>query len=431
LSRKNVFSPLLRDNKTKSLYTSACSGTAKIMLFRWEVADKMEYTIDTATLPAHVSMTPVPVYDSLEAKVAKAPVARPSLWRRVAIYGALLLGLGVSACGPGDNPSDPINPIPSGYSVSDNMTPADGSVVSGSDLEVGLDTPAVPAECAADDACAAAAAGGLDVSYEIVSDNATPGNTSDDVVLGTDSQTGVPFGSYTSTTVDLTGVPDGAGIEARVTATATDSEGTEHSVEGSAGWAYDAGSVNPVRVTGCNVMSSVVGASLGINCTCESSAGPVTGYFLTGGPAGAIITGSGTIGAPTMEAGDVNNYTYDVTCTDGTNTSDHYIFTAPVDIYRGTNEGACTDGTNFSLLQPELIVRDGAAACSGELLQDPSGPGDDKIVDLNSACIGEFYTNLSPEESELVSHYNMGVTPLTVCDGHGGIDFIQAKLHQN
>jgi len=391
----------------------------------------MEYTIDVSNLPEHVSMTPMPRYDSLEAKVADAPVkAKPSLWKRVAVYGALLLGLaGAAACDGGNNPPGPINPIPSSYSVADNMTPADGSIVTGSSLEVGVQTPAVPAACAADADCAAAAAGGLDVSYEIVSDNATPGNSSDDVVLGTDSQTGVPFGSYTSTTVDLTGVPDGAGIEARVSVTGTDADGVDHSVDGSVGYVFDAGSVNPVRVTGCNVNNSAVGTSLAIACNCESSAGAITGWDLTGGPAGAFITRSGAIGSPILGAGDVNNWTYDVTCTDGTNTSDVYTFTAPVDIDRATLEVDCNDGTEHTLVQPEGTLDAEAEDCATEAVVKPTVSGGEFLVDIRADCVVGAYEALRADEREANTHYNNGTTTATACPD--GIAFAQGRWHKN
>jgi hypothetical protein len=392
----------------------------------------MEYTIDTANLPAHVSMTPVPVYDSLEVKVAKAPVTRPSLWKRVAVYGALLLGLGVAACGPGPNPNDPINPIPSGYSVSDNMSPADGSTVTGSDLEVGLQTPAVPAACAADADCAAAASAGLDVSYDIVSDNATPGNASDDVVLGTDNQTGVPFDSYTSTTVDLTGVPDGAGIEARVTVTGTDSEGTEHSVDGSADYVFDAGVTGPTA--NCDdVWSANIGNSLGINCTCSD---PADSFSLTGGPEGArIFNDGGIITTRLLEASDVGLHTYSVTCTAGGVTGPAYEFTVPVDTHRSTLVLTCAEGSNVPLLLPEISVDAVATACGHGLFDDSRKPASsadpEYIVDLDPACIDGAINALTADERAAHEHYNNGTTVSNVYTSCTVISPSQAEYISN
>lgn len=206
------------------------------------------YELDLNNLPSNVSIT---LNVGLEKTVEdldreyEAPVRRrPSFLQRAAL-SALAMVLAampyVSGCGgPGPNP-DTINPLPSSYNVSSNITPSDGTAVGPSDspLEVGVDTPAIPAACSADPDCAAVAAGGMDVEFEVVSDNATPGNTSDDVVIGSDTHTGVPFDSYTSTTANLSGLPDGSVLEARVTLSIADADGVEHSVEGNVQYTFN------------------------------------------------------------------------------------------------------------------------------------------------------------------------------------------------
>jgi hypothetical protein len=300
-------------------------------------------------------------------------------------------------------------------------------------LEVGLDTPAVPAECAADADCAAAAAGGLDVEYEVVSDNATPGNTSDDVVLGTDSQTGVPFDSYTSTTVDLTGVPDGAGIEARVTVTGTDSEGTEHSVEGSAGYVYEGEVTDRAVVDACYVNGSHVGTGLAMQCNAHDPLGRslIGSWTLTTDLDGAIIAdlsiSSSQIAAPALGAEDVGLHTYTVTVLD----SDDYTFTVPVDEHYSTLTLHCSDGTNHDLLLPETSVDAVAEDCGtgfNPTLKPAALGQPDYVLDVDAACVPAAISSLPAAELEAHEHYNNGTT---VSDILCALDFAQVRYeHQ-
>ena len=376
------------------------------------------YEIDVNNLPSNVSITMTPQLEALVQDAEyEAPVRKkPSVMQRIAA-GALIALMAVipyvAGCSNGNGNGDAINPIPSSYSVSENITPANGSGVGPDDdpLEIGVDTPALAAECSADPDCAAEAASGLDVVIEATYDNGTPGNPGDDETVSVASHTGVPFGSYTSGDLDLSaahggaGLADGEGIAAHVALTFTDSKGESHTIEGRVNYTYEGGPTGP-RVTGCNVAGSNVGTSLAIDCICSETA---ESWGLTGGPDGVIITPSGTIGTGiVLEASDVGLHTYSVTCTAGGVTSVAYVFTVPVDEHESHLINNCYD-----LLLPETTVDAVASACGTGFnpLNKPDTNADpDYGLDLDHTCVLGAVAALSADERAAQENYNNGMT---------------------
>jgi hypothetical protein len=190
----------------------------------------------------------------------------------------------------------------------------------------------------------------------------------------------------------------------------------------------------PVRVTGCYVDGSSVGAGLAISCHGESSAGSITGWNLTGGPTGAIVLTDGTIArAGMLGVGDVGLHTYTVSCTDGTNTSDEYIFTVPVDEHASVLRLHCSGGSDNDLLLPETSVDAVASACGTGFnpdLKPAVEGGAHYILDVTPSCVQGAIDSLIAEEREAHTHYNNGTT---VSDVYSGctVDFAQVEYIHN
>jgi hypothetical protein len=262
------------------------------------------------------------------------------------------------------------------------------------------------------------------------------------VVTGdSDAVAGPSAGDYTNTVAlgDLTpgarlthdintatAGPSGAALPTRADGTQTpytleiivsDGQGGEARLARNVG--LNGGSANPARVTGCNVSNSSVGAGLAIRCHGESSAGTITEWNLTGGPTGAIIlndSGEGAIARPgVLGASDVRNHTYNVTCSDGTNTSDVYTFTVPVDEHVSTIMLDC-GGDLHNLLQQETTVDTVASACAeGSGFNPVNKPSDSLpihvyVVDLDEACVQGAIATLTPGERAAHRNYNNGTT---------------------
>ncbi len=405
-----------------------------------------KYHIKADMPETYTSITLTP---ELEALIEEdAPVRkRPSFLKRVA-SGALIALMAalpyVAGCGPSNgNNGDAVNPLPAGYNVSSNITPSDGGSVGPDDspLEVGVDTPAISGECSSDPECSAAAEAGMGVTITGTADNGTA-DTSDDDTQTIVSHTGVPFGSYTSGDLDLDSFHDGAGLSDGETVTleatlvATDSDGNPHETRGSVNVVYEEGSVNPVRVTGCYVNNSAVGAGLSIECEADAP-NPVDifgNWTLTGGPTGTTITESGLIRvARALEEGDVNNWTYTVTASDGTYTSNPFTFTIPVDRNRSRVILGCIDGSVHEMLLQESSVDAVATTCGAgfdEANKPDSTGAPDYILDVDPACVTGAIDSLPAAERDAHVHYNDGVL---ISDVYSTctVDDAQVEYHHN
>lgn len=283
----------------------------------------MGYTIceiNPANLPSNVSITMTPQLEALVQDAEyEAPVRKkPSVAQRLSAFAlAALMAIipAYAGCGNGPNGNgDAISPVPSGYNVSSNITPASGAGVGPDDdpLEIGVDTPALAPECSADADCAAEAASGLDVVIDATYDNGTPGNPGDDETVTVASHTGVPFDTYTSGTATLSaahggaGLADGEGIAAHVALTFTDSKGESHTIEGSVNYTYEAGSNPNAPVISCRVMSAVAGLGFNISCNATSP----LGYDLYGNWTATITDSSGNplVGPSINEEGIISGF---------------------------------------------------------------------------------------------------------------------------
>jgi hypothetical protein len=356
-----------------------------------------------------------------------------------ALYLATALGGGaaLTACGPDGN-GNAINPIPAGYSVVDNVTPANGSTFGASDnpLRVSVRTPQVSAECAADAECADAAAAGGTATVTATYDNATPGNPGDDETVTIMENENVNFDQTVSRDIDFAsahggaGLADGEKLTLEATIVAVDSEGESHEVRGSVAYTFEGGATGP-RVTGCNVAHSNVGTSLAIDCTCSQTA---ESWGLTGGPSGTIITSTGTIGTGRgMAASDVGLHTYHVTCTAGGVVSPDYVLTIPVDEHESRLVLHCSSGTNNDLLLQETSVDAVASACGtgfNPALKPSTSSASDYVMDVNKDCVQGAIAALSADERAAHEHYNNGTTVPEVYSTCT-VDFAQVRYHSD
>jgi hypothetical protein len=372
---------------------------------------------------------------------------KPSLWQKLVagVTGVALYAMTafVPGCDGSNGNGNAINPIPSDYNVAANITPASGSGVGPDDdpLAVSLRTPQLSPECQADAVCSAAATtDGADVEVTATYDNATPSDTSDDETVNVATQNNAAWDTVVAGSVTMAdahggaGLADGERITIDAVVTATDTEGNAQTARGSATVTYEA-ATNPVRVTGCNVVSSNVGVVLDIQCYADAPT-PIDllgNWRLTGGPASATILEDGLIrSSGVMTDGDVTNWIYTVTASDGTNTSAPYVFTVPVDTLESHLALHCTDGTNPDLLLPEVTV-DAVAPCNSgfnEVLK-PANTGDpDYTLDIDPACAQTAISSRPADELEAHTHYNNGTTPSSVFSGCT-VDFAQVTYHHD
>jgi len=292
-----------------------------------------------------------------------------------------------------------------------SMTPADGTAYNvGDRIPVGFDVP--------NDSDGDSLTGVIHVTGD---SDAVAGPSAGDYTNSVDLGSLTPGARLTHDINTATAGPSGAALPTRADGTQTpyaleiivsDGRGGESRLSRNVG--LNGGSANPARVTGCYVVDSAVGAGLAINCRGESSAGTITGWDLTGGPIGAIITGSGAIATMRgLDASDVDNHTYNVTCTDGTNTSDVYTFTVPVDEHISKINTRCSTGTRNSLRLPETSVDAVALACgySGfNPANKPSAAGPVYTLDVDPSCVQGVISGLHPDEIASHENYNNGTT---------------------
>jgi hypothetical protein len=233
------------------------------------------------------------------------------------------------------------------------------------------------------------------------------------------------------------GLADGEKINLEVIITATDAQGTARTARGNAILTY-AAATNPVRVNGCYVRNANVGNGLQIDCYATDS-DDSTGASLVGnwdlttavsdatiGMTGSIRTGRG------MEAGDVANHEYTVTASNGTATSDPFIFEVPVDTHGSILRIGCSDATQDMLLQEHSVDAVSLACGHGgfnEANKPNTGADGRYTIDVGDKnCIQDAINALDPAERDAHRFYNGSAsgdnTPLNVLSG---CDFIHAQ----
>lgn len=328
------------------------------------------------------------------------------------------------ACGNGNNGSDGPLEKPS----KEYVQPADGSIVKGAELpagilEVGVRTPGANPDYSGTPA---------DNVYVVVEVNG-------DGWVKTVIDSTATLDSFVTGDLDTNTADNGEPIEdgeqlnfhAEFTPQGSDDttpEGLDWSVE------YEGFDPNKPRVTGCYVRNCSVNASLSINCRGESNTGPITGWDLTGGPDGATIFSNGNILTQNpLEASDVGLHTYTVTCTDGTETSNPYTFTVPVDEHDSLLVLHCQGGNNENLLLPETSVDVIAEQCGNGFnhsLKPNSSSDPDYILDVDEACVPGAINGLTSEEREAHNNYNDGTTVDSVYS-NCTVDFAQVQYMHN
>ncbi|MFH1669750.1 MAG: hypothetical protein ABIA62_07525 [Candidatus Woesearchaeota archaeon] len=373
------------------------------------------------------------------------------LWQKIAAgtVAAALYVLPVG-CGNGkvDNPGDPgpcvtncgdSDPVNGENPIKDftfaSIEPKDVSSAFGpsdSPLEVGLETPGV------NPAYNGPAVSGVDVLVTATGDNGTV-TTSDDWTSTLIDQT-AGLETYVSSTLNLATannggeLKDGEKVTLDYILSVADADGTEHTRNTSKVFEYEREQVvNPVRVLSCYVNQSSLGTGLAMQCNGESDNGSITSWGLTTDLSGVMMGSSGAIFSGAMGASDVGLHTYTVTCTDGTDTSDDYVFTVPVDEHSSRLVLHCQEGNNETLKLPETSVDAVAQNCGvgfnpankPDVATDP-----DYVLDVDHTCVQGAIDALPAAEKEAHTHYNAGTTVgdvYTTCT----VDFAQASYLSN
>ena len=371
---------------------------------------------------------------------------RPTLLQKItagvavaALYVMTVFGAGCDGNGPNPNV---INPIPPSYSVTANITPADGAGVGPDDdpLSVSLRTPALNPECAADPDCNELAAGdGVEVTVTATYDNATPSDSSDDETVTVASETGAAWDTTVTGNITMSnahggaGLADGERITLEATLTATDTDGVAHTGNGSVEYVFEGEVTDRAVVDSCYVQKSNVGTALAMQCNAHDPLGRdlIGTWTLTTDLEGAIIADlsatASQIAAPALGVEDVGLHTYTVAVLD----SAEYAFTVPVDEHYSTLTLHCSDGTNHDLLLPETSVDAVAEECGTgfNAALKPAALGQpDYVLDVNAACVPTAIISLSAAEREAHEHYNNGTT---VSDISCALDFAQVRYRHD
>ncbi len=345
-----------------------------------------------------------------------------SLWKKIGLPLAFAAGL-LSYTGCSDdasnNNNNENNPV-AAFDVN-SVSPSDGDHINGP-VDFHFVVPEVDPDYQ----------GSVDGSVTVTGDNGTPDDPSDDTTKEVFNDS-VVSGQGVTVNVDPETVldrpaKDGETFTLDAIVSASDAP-APNSQELTINLTYDKPAQKSIRVKRCDVDGSFVGAALGITCYCESDNGPVTGWNLDSDLDNAIITASGAITRSELTQSDVGLHTYNVTCSNDSETSDVYSFTVPVDEHKSFVNLHCGDGTENALYLPETTVDAVASAC-GQGFDPNNKPNTSSdpnyILDVDPSCIPSVDANLNPDERKAQENYNNGTTINDVYNSCT-VDFAQVR----
>ncbi|MFC1741889.1 hypothetical protein ACFL3V_05115 [Nanoarchaeota archaeon] len=429
-------------------------------------------------IPNYVSSTAPSELEKTVGQEAPVVAKRP-LWQRfaaglavAALYSTIALG-GVTGCG-GNGGNDPLpdsgrpdvtmpdsgpeaDTLPEGDSDVDaepagnpldpvdytTLAPQDGATVTSADspLAVSMTVPGVPA------GYTGPVPSSVDVVITAEGDNGTPSNTADDWSETVADET-ASLESTVQGSLDLSTANDGGelkdGEKVKFTFNASAEVGGENYERSATSTVtYQKDSDKP-SVVNCYVKKASAGAGLGIECEGNDPTGGnlMGNWSVSSSLAGAQIFDTDVTHAQIVKTGgvlsasDVGLHNYSVTCGNGTDTSDPYDFTVPVDLHQSTLTLQCstaTGGTNHILLLPETTIDAIATACvtGHNPANKPDNAGEqDYVGDAAASCVPGAVNSLIAAEKQAHTHYNEGKT---VADVYAGctVDFAQVRYESD